>query len=178
MAAILQGALAPIWLRGADELGPRARTNGRPVLINEGLIAIGADLRLGSSPIVTHFRTYPGGRIVIGNRVVISYGAAISAQGSVTLEDDVHLGPFTLIMDSDFHKVGDRDALGESRAVWIGQGARLGARVTVLPGSRIGAYARIQSGAVVSGNIAPGAIAGGMPARPLEEARGAPANTP
>jgi len=52
-----------------------------------------------------------------------------------------------------------------ARDVEIGDCVWLGARVTVLPGAKIGEGAIIQAGAVVHGEIPPCAIAGGNPAK-------------
>jgi acetyltransferase-like isoleucine patch superfamily enzyme len=54
--------------------------------------------------------------------------------------------------------------------VEIGDGVWLAARVTVLPGSRIGAGAVIAAGSVVAGDIPAGNVAGGIPARILRKA--------
>ena len=50
----------------------------------------------------------------------------------------------------------------------------LAVRVTVLPGSKIGAGAVISAGSVVDGEIPAGALAGGVPARVLRAAVRAP----
>ncbi|HWZ91461.1 MAG TPA: phosphopantetheine-binding protein, partial [Polyangiaceae bacterium] len=124
---------------------------------------------LSSSPAPSHLAA-DGGRIEIGNRVNISYGAAISARLEVVIGDGVELGPFAVIMDSDFHVVGDRNAIDEPASVRIDAGARLGSRVTVLRGAWIGAGAVVLDGSVVSGRIAAGAVVAGVPARALAAA--------
>src|SRR5262249_38241070 len=75
------------------------------------------------------------------------------------------LGPFVVIMDNDFHKVGDRNAAAEIAPVRIGANVRIGARVTILRGSIIGDDVRILSGSMVSGVIPDGVTVGGVPAR-------------
>ena len=93
------------------------------------------------------------------------YGAAISAKRSIQIGEGTRTGPFCLILDNDFHTVGDRDAPGVAAPIEIGCNVTLGARVTVLRGTRIGDGARVVSGSTVAGVIPNGALVSGVPAR-------------
>jgi acetyltransferase-like isoleucine patch superfamily enzyme len=114
----------------------------------------------------------PRGSIDIGDSVYINYGSIISAQQSVRIGSNVMIGNYCIVADTE--TPGIEDPLGNPsinpRPVEIGEGAWLAARVTVLPGSRIGAGAVIAAGSVVAGNIPPGSVAGGIPARILRTA--------
>jgi acetyltransferase-like isoleucine patch superfamily enzyme len=158
-----------LLLRGATRVGRSPKLAGQPVLMNQGSIEIGDDFFFSARPASSHLAAAEGARIVIGNRVRIAYGAAISARAAVVIGDDVEIGPFSVIMDSDYHVVGDRSATDEPLPVTIEAGARLGARVTVLRGSVIGAGAVVLGGSVVSGKVAPGARVSGVPARVVVE---------
>jgi acetyltransferase-like isoleucine patch superfamily enzyme len=138
---------------------------GRPTVINDGTIHIGDKCLLGSRPIKSHFVTMPGAAITLGDRVFISYGAAISAMRAISIGDDTRIGPFCVILDVDYHKVGDRDPLGGVAPVQIGRHVTIGARVTVLRGARIGDGAQVTSGSTVSGIVPSGAVVAGVPAR-------------
>jgi acetyltransferase-like isoleucine patch superfamily enzyme len=105
-----------------------------------------------------------GGHVTIGDRVKISYGAAISAVRAVTIGADTRIGPFVVITDSDFHGVSNRSAAGEVGPVRIGSGVTIGVKVTILRGATIGDGATILSGSMVAGHIAPGATVRGVPA--------------
>jgi acetyltransferase-like isoleucine patch superfamily enzyme/acyl carrier protein len=161
----LRSARTRLLLRGATRVGRSPKLAGQPALMNQGTIEIGDDFFFSARPAPSHLAAAPGARIVIGNRVRIAYGAAISARAAVIIGDDVEIGPFSVIMDSDYHVVGDRSAVDEPLPVTIEAGARLGARVTVLRGSVIGAGAVVLGGSVVSGKVAPGARVSGVPAR-------------
>lgn len=161
----LRAARARVLLRNANRVGRAPVLLGQPRLMNDGRIEIGDDLFFSSRPASSHLAASGGGRVVIGDRVSISYGAAISARLEVNIGDGVQIGPYCVIMDSDYHVVGDRSAIDEPLAVCIEAGARLGARVTVLRGSLIGANAVVLDGSVVSGRVAPGAVVSGVPAR-------------
>lgn len=99
---------------------------------------------------------------------VTSNGLAIHGCGKVTIGDYVQFGPETLIISQNHNYEGallpyDWEYVG--RDVSIGDCAWIGARVTILPGAKIGEGAIIQAGAVVHGEIPPLAIAGGNPAK-------------
>ncbi|AQG81396.1 acetyltransferase [Spirosoma montaniterrae] len=84
------------------------------------------------------------GKIVIHNNVDIARGTWI-----FTLEHDPH---------SDYHDTKSGDVIIEDH-VWVAS------RVTILPGVRIGRGSVIASGAVVTKDVPPMSIAGGVPAK-------------
>ncbi|HYQ28663.1 MAG TPA: hypothetical protein VER04_15635, partial [Polyangiaceae bacterium] len=138
----LRAAGTRLLLRGVTHVGRSPTLAGQPRFINlGGTIEIGDDFFFSARPASSHLMATKDARLVIGNRVRIAYGAAISARSELVIGDDVEIGPFSVIMDSDYHVVGDRSAIDEPLPVRIEAGARLGARVTVLRGSQIGAGA-------------------------------------
>jgi acetyltransferase-like isoleucine patch superfamily enzyme len=135
-------------LRGC-ETGRRARTMGHVSVRGSG-IRIGddfvADARLG---VIELDATAP---LSIGDRVFVNFGVRVSAAAEVRLGSRVDLGPYcTLVARNAPIDVGDD--------VW------LGARVTVREGARIGAGTVVAAGSVVEGELPPGALAAGRPAR-------------
>jgi acetyltransferase-like isoleucine patch superfamily enzyme len=148
-------------LRAGFHLG----SDGRPHVENDGVIHIGEDCRLSSYPVRSHLVVMRDASLTVGNHVVIAYGAAISARRAIRIGDGTRIGPFCLILDNDFHSVGDKHAPGGAAPIEIGRNVTLGTRVTVLRGTRIGDGARIISGSTVAGVIPNGAIFSGVPAR-------------
>jgi acetyltransferase-like isoleucine patch superfamily enzyme len=90
------------------------------------------------------------GKIIIKNNVDIARGTWI-----YTLEHDPH---------SDYHDIRSGDVVIEDN-VWIAS------RVMILPGVTIGMGAVIASGAVVTKDIPPMSIAGGVPAKVIGQRR-------
>jgi acyl carrier protein/carbonic anhydrase/acetyltransferase-like protein (isoleucine patch superfamily) len=129
-------------------------------------------VEIRSSPVVSHLVTGPGGRIEIGRGARIAHGAAIAAYASVRIGSGAQIGPFVMIMDTDFHEAGKHASRGGTGPISIGDNARLGSRVTVLRGANIGAGAIVAAGSVVSGEIAPGARVSGVPARSQDTSGG------
>jgi UDP-3-O-[3-hydroxymyristoyl] glucosamine N-acyltransferase len=117
----------------------------------------------------SHFVVGQGGTLDIGPNVSVSYGAAISAEREVRIGQGTRLGPFVVIMDSDFHRVGDRNAHAEPSPVRIGNGVVIESRVTILRGTTLGDGVRVRSGSVVSGNVPANTVVAGVPARPLTD---------
>lgn len=135
---------------------------------------IGAGFWLGSRPAPSHLIALTGARLVIGDRVAIAYGAAITAMRAIEIGSDTQIGPFVVIMDSDFHRVGNREDSGEVSPVIIGSNVRIGPRVTILRGTRISDNAVIQGGSTVQGTVRAGAVVAGVPAKPLSKSTTAP----
>jgi maltose O-acetyltransferase len=164
-------ALSGLYLRHADKVGQRARTRGNPFIENLGKMTIGDDFLFVSVWVQSHLVTGHEGTLTIGNSVSINFGAAISAHESVVIHDRVRIGPYVIIMDSDYHAANNRD-LRPTAPIVIEEDVWLAGRVSVLKGSRIGRGSVITAGSVVSGDIPAGVIAGGVPARVLRRIEG------
>jgi acetyltransferase-like isoleucine patch superfamily enzyme len=164
--------MAAVWLQACDTVGANTRTFWRPHIDNRGRIVIGSGVRLNSHWAPVELATGPDGEIAIADGVYVNYGTLISAHSRVRIGADVMIGNYCIIADTSVPGIGmPREAPQEAaRAVEIGEGAWLAARVTVLPGARIGARAVIAAGSVVAGEIPANAVAGGIPARVLRVA--------
>lgn len=158
--------LPSFGMREVDELGPGAVVRGRPYVDNVGRIRIGNRFHFSSSPAPSHLVTGARGSIEIGDDVTISHGAALSAQVGIRIGPGTRIGPYVVVMDSDYHVVGGGGA-AEPAPITIGARVTLGSRVTILRGTVIGDGAEVGSGSVVSGVIEPGAVVAGVPARPV-----------
>jgi FkbH-like protein len=160
-----ESARAALDLRSCDAVGVGVRATGRVVVTNRGRITIGNDATFHSpwSPI----ELFAGNdaELRIGNKVAINYGTMISAKKRVIIGDEVMIGNHCIIADSDQPGSSNGPSNDELLPVEIGDGAWLAVRVTVLPGAKIGAGAVITAGSVVAGEIPPGVVAGGIPAR-------------
>jgi maltose O-acetyltransferase len=157
--------LTAVARRRVDRIGRGARFIGTPHVENLGRIELGDDLVIHSRPVVSHLVTGPDGILHIGRSVTIEHGAAITAHLGIRIGDGAHVGPYAMIMDTDFHEAGDHARRPEPQPIELGARVRLGARVTILRGTVIGAEAAVASGSVVSGVIPAGSRVAGVPAR-------------
>ena len=105
---------------------------------------------------------FVGNRVRIGNNVKIQNN--VSVYDNVTLEDDVFCGPsmvFTNVINPRSAVVRKDEYLDTH----VARGATLGANCTIVCGVRIGEYAFVGAGAVVTKDVAPYALMTGVPAR-------------
>jgi acetyltransferase-like isoleucine patch superfamily enzyme len=155
------------WLRTCASVGEEPCLAGKPTLeIHGGQLRIGNRFRLASRPVPSHLAAGPGAVLQIGNDVSIGCGAAIAAFEQVRIGDGTRIGPFVIIMDTNFHGAsGDQSVRHDCRPVSIGDGCRIGSRVTITRGAAIGDGSEILAGSVVSSAIPPGVCAAGGRAR-------------
>ena len=119
------------------------------------------------------FTVYPGfhcdnGRhIRIGSHAFINYNVSIMDRGTVTIGDHVLLAPNVVITTSNppFDPRLRRESLGYASPVTIGDDVWIGYRATILSGVTIGQGAMIAAGSVVTKDVPPYAVVGGVPAR-------------
>jgi acetyltransferase-like isoleucine patch superfamily enzyme len=160
-------ARATVVLRHLDHVGTRARVFGAVHVRSRGVIAAGDDLALGGRFGAVVLSCVEGATLMMGDRVTINYGSFIGAATEVVIDDDVMVGPYCVIADSEGTVARRYD-----NPVFIGANVWLAARVVVRPGAHIGAGAVIAAGSVVEGTIPPNAVASGCPARVLRIHRG------
>jgi acetyltransferase-like isoleucine patch superfamily enzyme len=158
-------ATARYYLRAVTTLGRRARTFGRPRLINEGALMIGDDIMLRSVVVPVELCTSHRGTLTIGDNVSINYGASIFAERAVTIGDRVRIGPYVSISDTDFHDAHDRNLRPAGNPVVLEDDVWIGTRALVLKGVRIGRGAIVAAGAVVTRDVAAYSVVAGVPAQ-------------
>lgn len=111
--------------------------------------------------------TFTGSRAIsIGVGTSVNVGCYFEAVAPIRIGRDGHVAMFVTIITS-FHDVGLEgvDHRPRSAPVTIGDRCWLGAHVTVLPGVTIDDDVIVASGAVVTRDLAGGAVYGGVPAR-------------
>jgi UDP-2-acetamido-3-amino-2,3-dideoxy-glucuronate N-acetyltransferase len=141
------------------------------VVIDEGA-------QIGEGTHVWHFTHIMQGAIIgrncnIGQNVFIASGVRVgnnvkiqnnvSLYNGVVCEDDVFLGPscvFTNVVNPR-SKINRKD---EYKQTIIGKGATIGANATIICGKKIGKYAFVGAGAVVTKDVPDYALVMGNPA--------------
>jgi FkbH-like protein len=141
-------------------------TGATPHIRNLGRIEVGHRLVMQCGIATVSLCTAADGYISIGNSVVVNFGTVIAAKKLVRIADGVSIGPYVIVSDTDSC---DPESHHEARTIEIERDVWLAARVTVLPGSRIGQGSVITAGSVVTGDIPPGVVAGGIPARVIRK---------
>lgn len=123
-----------------------------------------APIRIGA-----HTQVWRGaewlGPVTVGERVFINRNSYI--RSSVTIEDDVSLGPFVRLI-SDSHDIGMKQRrTGTPRVdpIVVGRGSWIGAGAIILGGVRVGSRSIVAAGSVVTQDVPDNVVVGGVPAR-------------
>ncbi|HRO63202.1 acyltransferase [Thermomonas sp.] len=152
-------------LRGA-RLGLRCRIGRRCEVSLPGRIDMGD--RCVLEPDVIFKLVEPTAKIRLDDHVFIGRGSILDVSGNLAIGEGSLIAPYCFITD---HNHGLDISMPiwvqpcETRPVRIGANVWLGARVIVLPGVTIGDGAVVAAGAVVTRDVAPMSVVGGVPAR-------------
>ncbi len=110
-------------------------------------------------------------KCTIGNNSGIGRNALLT--GETHIGNDVMMGPDCIVYVQN-HEFSRTDIpmcqQGKSvcKPVWIGNDVWIGARVIILPGTKIGNGVIIGAGAVVTGSVPDYAVIGGVPAKVIK----------
>lgn len=118
-----------------------------------------------STTIFAPFYTNFGRFTSIGKNVFINHACSFLDMGGITIEDDVLIGPrVNLVTENHPLNPADRRAL-ITKPIIIKKNAWIGAGATILPGVTVGENAVVAAGAVVSRDVPPNVVVGGVPAK-------------
>lgn len=99
--------------------------------------------------------------VVIGDYVTIKNGVQI--WDGIRIENHAFIGP-NVTFTNDLLPRSKKVLLNPLKTV-VGEGASIGANATILPGIKIGAYAMVGAGSVVTKDVPPYTLVLGNPAR-------------
>lgn len=127
--------------------------------------------RLGCNVNIEHGADFDSG-LTIGDNS--SLGIDSEAFGPISIGRDVMMGPECVIITRNHaHSRTDvsmiRQGYEDYRPVTIGDDVWIGRRVIILPGVSIGDGAIVSAGAVVTKDVQPYTVVGGVPARKIKE---------
>lgn len=127
-------------------------------------------LSLGTNSRISHqVKIRSAAKIAIGNYTIITNSCLLDGRGELRIGDDVMIGFESLILTST-HRYDDLSLPIRlqgfiSRPVSIGNDVWIGTRTIIPPGVSIGDGAVVAAGAVVTKDVPPYAIVGGVPAK-------------
>jgi len=164
---------------GFEMRGPRS-------LVHPERMTIGRDVKLGPNCELKCNVRYPGGwmqhphgehvqqtfepSLTIGDRVTATASLQVIAFRSVVIEDDVMFAANVFVADGT-HASARTDVpykyqgVAEPQPVRIGRGAWIGQNAVISPGVTIGEMAIVGANSVVTRDVAPRSVVGGVPAR-------------
>jgi acetyltransferase-like isoleucine patch superfamily enzyme len=105
--------------------------------------------------------TFIEGRVTVGDRVTLKSGVYL--WDGLVVEDDVFIGP-AVVFSNDKRPRSRKypEAYSETH---LAQGCTIGANATILPGIRIGCWAMVGAGSVITRDVAAFSLVYGNPAR-------------
>jgi maltose O-acetyltransferase len=111
---------------------------------------------------------YEPKNIEIGEDTMIGNGAFLDGRASLEIGNHVDIASEVMIYNSE-HDLEDPEFSAINEPVEISDYVFIGPRAIILPGVKIGKGAVIAAGAVVTKDVPPFAIVGGVPARRISE---------
>lgn len=162
-----------------QEAGSPVAASARPRVFVHESAYVDEPCEIGEGTKVWHFsHLLPGTRIgrhctlgqnvMVGPDVTVGDGCKIqnnvSVYRGVTLEDGVFCGP-SCVFTNVANPRAEVDRTAELRPTTVGRGATIGANATVVCGHRIGPWAMVAAGAVVTADVPAHALVAGVPAR-------------
>ncbi len=104
-----------------------------------------------------------GAEIKIGNGTYLNRNTVIVANKKVEIGSDCRISWDVIIMDSDQHEIPGKES--SDKSVCIESNVWIGCRSIILKGVRIGTGAVVAAGSVVTKDVQPNTIVGGVPAK-------------
>jgi len=118
---------------------------------------IGSNVSLGQNVFV-------GNKVQIGDYCKIQNN--VSVYDNVTLEEGVFCGP-SMVFTNVYNPRSLIERKAEYSDTFVGRGATLGANCTIVCGVKVGMFAFVGAGAVITKNVKPYALMVGVPAKQI-----------
>lgn len=154
-------ALATSWL---PDLRPVLRLRG--LLLRPSFRSCGRNLQV-SRRVTINFTN----RLEIGSDVFLATGCWLHAWGGIVLEDEVQLGPYSVLVSGDHTKLDGSYRFDPSvlAPIRICRGSWIAAHATVTKGVTIGRGVLLAANSVATHDVPPFTMAGGVPARVIQK---------
>ena len=144
-------------------------------------VQLGDGVRIPQPELVNLYGCVIGDETLIGAFVEVQAGATIGSRckisthsficEGVTIEDEVFVGHGVMFINDRFPRATAETGGLQGRTDWkleptrVCRRASIGSHATILCGLTVGEGAMVGAGAVVTRDVAPGAVVTGMPAR-------------
>ena len=130
--------------------------------------------RLIGKKVDDSFRMFPpfytdfGKNITIGKDVFINSGCHFQDQGGIQIGDGALIGHNVVLATINHDLNPEENRKNHYAPITIGAHVWIGSNVTILPGVTLGDWAVVAAGAVVTQDVPPRTVVGGVPAKVLK----------
>lgn len=107
-------------------------------------------------------------QIEIGDHCIIGFQCFLGGEGGLYIGNNVNIASFSVLLGG-WHDINDPRFTAELRPTVIEDYAWLATRAIVMAGVRIGRGSVVGAGAVVTRDVPPYTVVGGVPAKPIGE---------
>ncbi len=115
----------------------------------------------------------PGNHLILGDHVDLAWGVLMTTSGGIEIGDRTLIGYRTMIFSANHVIPEARAPIFTSghikKKVTIGPDVWIGAGSIIMPGVTIGEGAIVAGGSVVTKDVAPFTVVGGVPAKLIKE---------
>lgn len=128
-------------------------------------------IKIGQGSVIhTKARFYDPRNIVIGEDSIIGEGVVLDGRDKLMIGSHVDMATEVMIYNSE-HDINDENFTAKNSPVVIEDYVFIGPRVIILAGVTVGQGAVVGAGAIVTKDVPPYAIVGGVPAKIIGERR-------
>ncbi|MEA2157512.1 MAG: hypothetical protein QOE11_3652 [Solirubrobacteraceae bacterium] len=117
-----------------------------------------------TASIMMHTEVHSPGKIEIGAHTVIGRHCLLDGRGGLTIHENVNISSFSRLITAS-HDPASPMFEGYEKPIEVQRHAWIASAAIILPGVTIGQGAVVAAGAVVSRDVMPYTIVGGVPAR-------------
>jgi acetyltransferase-like isoleucine patch superfamily enzyme len=153
---------------GAHKFGSGLGVKGKIVFDIQGKATFGDNINVHGHITPVEILVRKGGTLVVGSNIGINYGVSIEVWHEVRIGDYCALSAYVSIIDDNRHET-EPDAQLYKGPVIIEDNVWIGRNVAIMPGVRIGQGSVIAANAVVTKDIPPHVMAGGVPAKVIKK---------
>lgn len=150
-------------LRNA-ELGRWVTVKGKPKVKIQGKAVFHDYVAIWSTIEKSKILVREGASLEVGAHTRIN-GAHLGVREKIHIGKNVRIAPYSLLLDSDYHDLSNRQQDGRTGAIIIEDDVWVATRSLILKNVHIGKGAVIAAGSVVTKDVAPYTVVGGSPAR-------------
>lgn len=138
----------------------------RRAMLRMAGITIGPGTTMASQPTLTG-RGDLACKLKIGHSCFINLEAIFDLSDEIVLGDNIYLGHRVMILTSNHETIYPERRAGDIQPapVFVENGAWIGAGAIILPGITVGESSVVAAGAVVTKDVEPHTVVGGIPAR-------------